>query len=339
MRQTILDAPGQIRLDTSYPDPTIQAPTDAIVRVTAACICGSDLWPYGATTTNPQPRPIGHEAVGIVEEVGSAVSRIKPGDFVIAPFDPCDNTCPNCLAGAHNACQNGGFLNGAQAEYIRVVQADGSLARTPGLPDESLVPSLLTISDVMATGWHAAVLAGVQPGHTVVVVGDGAVGLCGVIAAKQLGADRIIAMSRHEARQKLATEFGATHIVAERGDEGVATVMELTDGLGADAVLECVGLGAAVQTSFDVARAGTTVGAVGAPQGYELPLMQMFRRNIGYRPGMAPVRRYSDDLLELVLDGTIDPGKVFDLELPLDDVADGYKAMADRTAIKVLLRP
>ena len=338
MRATTIHAPRDIRL-SEVPDPTITAPTDAIVRVLASCICGSDLWSYRGENPITTGSTIGHEAVGVVEEVGSDVRSFRPGDFVIAPFDHCDNTCPHCLAGAQSACINLGFTTSGQAELTRVNQAEGSLVKTDGPPDESLLPSLLALSDVMATGWHAAVAAGVRPGTTAVVVGDGAVGLCGVLAARELGAARIVAMSRHEDRQQLAREFGATEVVAERDAAGVEAVLELTDGVGADAVLECVGTDQAIGTAFQIARPGSTVGFVGVPHGVQLPVRRMFQRNIGLAGGMAPVRRYLPDLLERVLAGRIDPGRVFDLTLPLDDVAEGYRAMDERRAIKVLLRP
>ncbi len=338
MRVTMIHAPGDVRLE-DRPMPTIDAPTDAVVKVVAACVCGSDLWPYRGANEITEPSPIGHEIVGVVEEVGSAVRRFRPGDFVIAPFVHCDNTCPHCVAGVTSACENQGFTNGGQGEYAKVFQADGSLVKTDGMPDESLIPSLLTLSDVMATGWHAAVAAGVRPGSTAVVVGDGAVGLCGVLAASQLGAEKVIAMSRHESRQRLAKEFGATDIVPERGEEGEQRILELTKGVGADAVLECVGNDAAMQTAFNIARPGSTVGFVGVPHGIELPIRRMFGKNIGLAGGMAPVRSYLPDLLERTVSGAIDPGKVFDLVLPLDEVAEAYRAMDERRAVKVLLRP
>ena len=338
MRATTIHAPRDIRL-SEVPDPTITEPTDAIVRVVAGCICGSDLWPFRGENPIDEGSTIGHEAVGVIEEVGAAVSTFKPGDFVIIPFCHADNTCPHCGVGMHSACTHLGFTTSGQAELTRVTQADGSLVKTDGMPDPALIPSLLALSDVMATGWHAAVASRVRPGGTAVVVGDGAVGLCGVIAAKELGAERIIAMSRHASRQALATEFGATDLVAERGDEGIATVLELTAGVGADAVLECVGTNDSMRTGLKIARPGATVGFVGVPHGVELPVRSMFQRNVGLAGGMAPVRAYLPDLLTRVLDGRIDPGKVFDLTLPLDDVADGYRAMDERRAIKVLLRP
>jgi threonine dehydrogenase-like Zn-dependent dehydrogenase len=338
MRVTTLHGTRDIRLE-ERPAPVIEAPTDAIVRVVAACICGSDLWPYRGENPITPGDPIGHEAVGVIEEVGGEVHSFAPGDFVIVPFCHSDNTCPHCRAGVQSACANPGFTQGGQGEYIRATQAEGSLVKLSGHPDEAMLPSLLTLSDVMATGWHAAVAARVKPGATVAVVGDGAVGLCGVLAAHQMGAERIIAMSRHEPRQKLATEFGATHIVAERGKEAKEAVRAITDGVGVDAVLECVGTGESMGTAFSLARPGATVGFVGVPHGVELPVGLMFSRNIGLAGGIAPVREYLPHLLELTLHGTIDPGKVFDLVLPLDDVAEGYRAMDERRAIKVMLRP
>jgi threonine dehydrogenase-like Zn-dependent dehydrogenase len=338
MRATTIHGPGDIRLE-ERPVPTIDEPTEAIVKVVASCVCGSDLWPYRGANPIEAGSPIGHEIVGVVEEVGSEVRSFKAGDFVIAPFVHCDNTCPHCRAGITSACQNQGFTNGGQAEYTKVHQAEGSLVKTDGMPDADLIPSLLTLSDVMATGWHAAVASGVRPGSTAVVVGDGAVGLCGVLAAAQMGAERVIAMSRHEPRQKIALDFGATDIVPERGEEGEQRILELTDGVGADAVLECVGTDGAMKTAFKIARPGSSVGFVGVPHGVELPVRRMFQKNVGLAGGMAPVRTYLPDLLARTLDGTINPGIVFDKVLPLDEVAEGYKAMDERRAIKVLLEP
>jgi threonine dehydrogenase-like Zn-dependent dehydrogenase len=336
MRVTTIHGPRDIRLE-ERPTPTIDATTDAIVKVTAGCICGSDLWPYRGENDITPGATIGHEMVGVVEEVGSEVRSFKPGDFVIAPFCHCDNTCPHCLAGANNACVNLGITTGGQGEYAKVTQAEGSLVKTDGMPDESLLPSLLTLSDVFPTGWHCAASAGVEPGHTVVVVGDGAVGLCAVLAAAEMGAERVIAMSRHEQRQEIARQFGATHIVEERGKEGAERVKELTNGIGADAVLECVGTDGAMKQAFGCARPGSTVGFVGVPHGVDLPIRRMFQKNIGLAGGMAPVRRYLPELLELVTSETVDPGLVFDLRLPLDKVAEGYRAMDERTAIKVFV--
>lgn len=348
MKATTIHAPYDVRL-SDVPDPRVVTPTDAVVRVTASCVCGSDLWRYrGDNEVEPGSR-IGHEFVGVVEEVGADVRTVRPGDFVIAPFLYSDNTCPHCLAGVHPSCvRGGGFggtdrdghpVDGCQGEAVRVPLADGTLVATPEQPDDVLVPSLLALSDVMGTGWHAARRAGVQPGQTVVVVGDGAVGLCGVLAAARMGADRIVAMSRHEPRQALAREFGATHVVAERGDEAVEAVRELTDGVGADAVLECVGTGQSMDTAISCARPGATVGFVGVPHGVELPIGSMFGRNVGLAGGVAPARAYLPALRDEVLAGRLDPGRVFDLELPLAEVAEGYAAMHERRAIKTLLRP
>lgn len=338
MRATTIHAPGDIRFE-EVPDPVIEEPTDAIVKVVAGCICGSDLWPYRGHNDIDAGSTIGHECVGVIEEVGSAVKDFRPGDFVIVPFCHSDNTCPHCRAGVQSVCDHLGFTTSGQGEYSRVTQADGSLVKTDGMPDASLIPSLLTLSDVMATGWHAAVAAGVKPGGTTVVIGDGAVGLCGVLAAAQLGAERVIAMSRHESRQEIARTFGATDIVAERGQEGGARIADLTSGVGADAVLECVGTDESMKTAFAIARPGSTVGFVGVPHGVELPVRRMFQKNVGLAGGMAPVRHYLPDLLERVLAGTINPGLVFDLTLPMSESPEGYRAMDERRAIKVLLQP
>jgi threonine dehydrogenase-like Zn-dependent dehydrogenase len=338
MRSTIIHAPGDIRLE-ERPDPSILVPTDAVIRTVATCACGSDLWRYRGIQEVKQPTPIGHEYVGVVEAVGSDVTTVKPGQFVVGGFLTSDNTCPLCQAGAHANCQNGTGYDGCQAELIRVQNADGTLLATPDGPEDAMVPSLLALSDVMCTGWHAAVCADVRPGSIVVVVGDGAVGLCGVLAASQLGAERVIAMSRHDDRQAIARAFGATDVVAQRGDEGVEQVMEMTGGIGADAVLECVGTEDSVAQALRSARAGGMVGWVGVPHVTELPQEHMFWKNVGLRGGPAPVRAYLPDLLKRVWDGTIEPGKVFDLTLPLERVADAYAAMDQRRATKVLLRP
>ncbi len=338
MRGAILHAPGDVRYE-ERPDPMIIKPTDAIVRTVATCICGSDLWPYRGIDEVTQPWAIGHEYCGIVEQVGSAVTSVKPGQFVIGGFVASDNTCPNCRAGVQTSCLQGTGYDGCQSELIRIPLADGTLVATPKLPPEDLIPSLLTLSDVMSTGWHAAVSAGVKPGMTVAVVGDGAVGLCGVLAASQLGAERVIAMSRHQPRQQLARDFGATDIVAERGDEGIVRIKELTDGVGADAVLECVGTGESMLQALRSTRPGGMVGWVGAPHGVEVPIQDLFWPNVGLRGGPAPVRHYLPDLLDRVWNRRIDPGKVFDMVLPLEQVAAGYRAMDERRAIKVLLRP
>jgi threonine dehydrogenase-like Zn-dependent dehydrogenase len=338
MRGAVIHAPGDVRLE-QRPDPTIVEPTDAIIRTVATCVCGSDLWRYRGISPVAKPTPIGHEYVGIVEAVGADVRTVRPGRFVVGGFLTSDNTCPLCRAGAHANCQNGGGYDGCQAEAIRIPHADGTLLATPEQPDDAMIPSLLALSDVMCTGWHAAVCADVRPGSTVVVVGDGAVGLSGVLAASQLGAERIIAMSRHADRQAIARDFGATDIVAERGDEGVERVLELTGGIGADAVLECVGTDDSVVQALRSARPGGMVGWVGVPHVTDLPQQHMFWKNVGLRGGPAPVRAYLPDLLQRVWDKTIEPGKVFDLTLPLDQVAEAYAAMDERRATKVLLRP
>jgi threonine dehydrogenase-like Zn-dependent dehydrogenase len=349
MRATVLHGPGDVRLET-VDDPQIRQSTDAVVRVVAACVCGSDLWPYRGVGTAAEPSPIGHEFVGFVEEVGAEVNRVRPGMFVIAPFAYSDGTCVHCRHGIQTSCSSGGFwaapdraglpVDGGQGELVRVPLADGTLVATPEPPDAALIPSLLTLSDVMGTGHHAACSAGVRRGTTVAVVGDGAVGLCAVLAARRLGAEQIIAMSRHADRQALATAFGASDIVAERGDEGVAKVRELTGGIGADAVLECVGTKESMAQAIRSARPGGRVGYVGLPAGGpELPVGVLFRRNITVGGGVAPARAYLPELLGDVLAGTIDPGRVFDLELPLDDVGEAYAAMDERRAIKALLRP
>ncbi len=339
MRATTIHAARDIRL-TDVETPVVGAPTDAVIKVTAGCICGSDLWPYRGENPIEAGSTIGHECVGVVEEVGSEVTSFKPGDFVIVPFCHSDNTCAHCRAGITSACENQGWTVSGQAEYSLVNQAEGTLfkAEAPG-DDEGLLKSLLSLSDVMPTGWHAAVSAGVRRGGTAVVVGDGAVGLCGVLAASVMGAEKVIAMSRHESRQKIATAFGATHIVAERGEEGEAAILDITDGVGADAVLECVGTDQSMQTAFAIARPGSRVGFVGVPHGVELPVRRMFQKNVGLFGGVAPVRAYLDELLPMVLDGSINPGLVFDSVRKLDEVADGYRDMDERRAIKVMLRP
>ena len=336
MRVTTIHGPRDIRLE-DRPTPVIEEPTDAIIKVSAGCICGSDLWPYRGENDITPGDTIGHEMIGVVEEVGSEVRSFKAGDFVIAPFCHSDNTCPNCRAGVTSACMSGGFTTGGQGEYAKVGQAEGSLVKTDGMPDHSLLPSLLTLSDVFPTGWHCAVAAGVKPGDTVVVVGDGAVGLCAVLAAAQMGAERVVAMSRHPQRQEIARRFGATHVVAERGREGAERVKDLTDGVGADAVLECVGTNDSMLQAFGSARAGSTVGFVGVPHGVDLPIRKMFSKNVGLAGGVAPVRTYLPELLELVMSGTVDPGLVFDARMPLEQVAEGYRAMDERRAIKVYL--
>lgn len=349
MRATLIHGPHDIRLE-QVPDPTLLSPTDAIVRVVAACVCGSDLWPYRGVRETAQPRRIGHEFVGVVEEVGSQVRDIRPGQFVVAPFTISDGTCVHCRNGVHTSCEHGSGWGGkdaaglatdaGQGEFVRVPLADGTLVPMPEVPSEDLLPSVLTLSDVMGTGHHAASTAGVRPGSTVAVVGDGAVGLCGVIAAKRLGAERIIAMSRHADRQALATEFGATDIVAERGDEGAERVRDLLGGVGPDVVLECVGTNDSLDQAVATVRPGGRIGVVGLPTGGgDLPLSRVFYANIGIVGGVAPVRGYIEELSADVWSGAITPGRVFDLVLPLDRVAEGYAAMDERRAIKAMLRP
>ena len=338
MRAAVLHGPGDVRLE-ERPAPRILEPGDAIVRIPAATVCGSDLWSYRGINPVPEPVPFGHEYCGIVEETGSEVRSVRPGQFVIGSFFASDNTCPHCRAGFQSSCQHRVLMGGCQAEAVRVPMADGTLVVTPGVPAGDLVPSLLALSDVMGTGWFAAECAGVRPGMTVAVVGDGAVGLCGVLAAAQRGAGRIIAMSRHPERRKLALEFGATDIVAARGADGVAQVAEMTGGIGADAVLECVGTSESMLQALRSTRPGGFVGYVGVPHGVSLPAEELFFSHVGLRGGPAPVRRFLSELIDLVWDRRIDPGKVFDMTLPLDQVAEGYRAMDERRAVKVLLRP
>ncbi|WP_327364163.1 MULTISPECIES: zinc-dependent alcohol dehydrogenase family protein [unclassified Streptomyces] len=338
MRGAVIHAPGDVRFE-SLDDPKLLHPTDAIIRTAVTCVCGSDLWPYRGAEPIGDPHPMGHEYVGFVEEVGSEVTSVRPGQFVIGSFATSDNTCANCLGGFQSNCLHREFMSTCQADSVRIPNAQGTLVATDEVPGEELWPSLLAVSDVMGTGWWAADAAEVKPGSTAVVVGDGAVGLCAVIAAKERGAERIIAMSRHASRQKLAREFGATDIVTERGDEGVARIKELTGGIGADSVLECVGTAQAMQQALHSARPGGNVGFVGVPHGVSVDGQELFFSHVGLRGGPAPVRRYLPDLIDRVLSGRIDPGKVFDLTLPLEQVADGYRAMDERRAIKALLKP
>ncbi|WP_137809489.1 MULTISPECIES: zinc-dependent alcohol dehydrogenase family protein [unclassified Gordonia (in: high G+C Gram-positive bacteria)] len=337
MRGVIMDAPGTIRVDDRE-NPTIQEPTDAIIKVAATCVCGSDLWPYRGIE-DVDHAPMGHEYVGTVTEVGDQVSSIKVGDFVVGSFFASDNTCEICRAGYQSRCVHAEPMGalGTQAEYARIPHADGTLVATPGQPDADLIPSLLAASDVLGTGWFGAVAAEVGPGKTVAVVGDGAVGLLGVLAAKHLGAERIIAMSRHADRQALAREFGATDIVSERGDEGVARIKELTDGLGAHSVIEAVGTQESMMQAIRSTRPGGHVGYVGVSHDVELPGLELFFSGVHLHGGPAPVRRFLPDLIDLIWKREIDPGKVFDLTLPLDDAAEGYRAMDERRATKVLL--
>src|SRR5438477_3176407 len=338
MRGAVLYAPGDVRFEERHA-PKIIEPADAVIRMSATCVCGSDLWSYRGINPVTEPAPMGHEYCGIVEEVGRAVTSIKPGQFVIGSFFACDNTCPNCQAGYQSSCQHKEFVGGAQAGRLRVPLADGTLVATPDVPSDDLIPSLLTLSDVMGTGWFAAEAANVKAGTTVAVVGDGAVGLLGVLSAREMGAERIIAMSRHPSRQKLAREFGATDIVTERGGEGVARIQELTRGIGADAVLECVGTQESMMQAIRSTRPGGSVGYVGVPHGVELGGEELFYSHVRLHGGPAPVRRILPDLIGRVWDGKIDPGRVFDLTLPLEQVAEGYRAMDERRAIKTLLRP
>ncbi|WP_326793537.1 zinc-dependent alcohol dehydrogenase family protein (plasmid) [Streptomyces sp. NBC_00841] len=338
MRGAMIYAPGDIRFET-LDDPKILAPTDAIIRTAVTCVCGSDLWPYRGLEPTAEPHPMGHEYVGFVEEVGSEVTAVKPGQFVVGSFATSDNTCPNCKNGFQSNCLHREFMSTCQADYVRIPNAQGTLVATDEVPGEELWPSLLAVSDVMGTGWWAADAAEVKPGSTAVVVGDGAVGLCAVIAAKEMGAERLIAMSRHEPRQKLARAFGATDIVTERGEEGIARIKELTGGIGADSVLECVGTAQAMQQALDSARPGGNVGFVGVPHDVAIDGQELFFSHVGLRGGPAPVRRYLPDLINRVLTGAIDPCRVFDLTLPLNEVAKGYAAMDARRAIKTLLKP
>jgi threonine dehydrogenase-like Zn-dependent dehydrogenase len=342
MRAAIYNGPGDITI-AEVPDPAITEPTDAVVRVVLACVCGSDLWYWRGSSPHGQTG-IGHEFIGVVEAVGPAVTSIREGDFVIAPFAYSDGTCPNCIAGVQTACLDGGFFGngdalGGQAERVRVPQADGTLVQVPdGAHEEAMMRSFLALTDVMGTGHHAAFSAGVTAGDTVAVVGDGAVGLSAVLAATRLGAARIIALSRNPARQALAREFGATDIVEERGEDAVEVVRGMTGGIGVDAALECVGTNDSMATAMAIARPGSTVGYVGVPHGIELSVPDIFYRNVGIQGGPAPVRAYIPELLEDVLAGRINPGLVFDYETDLDHIAEAYGAMDDRRAIKSLVR-
>jgi threonine dehydrogenase-like Zn-dependent dehydrogenase len=338
MKGAVLYGPRDIRFE-DCDTPKIVEPTDAVLRIAVTCVCGSDLWPYRALQPIDGPTPMGHEYCGIVEEIGRGVTSVRPGQFVIGSFATSDNTCPHCLYGYQSSCLHREFINRAQAAVLRVPLANGTLVATPSVPSEDLLPSLLTTSDVLGTGWFAADAANVQPGSTVAVVGDGAVGLLGVLSAKQMGAARIIAMSRHENRQKLAREFGATDIVSERGEEGVGRIMELTKDIGADSVLECVGTQQSMMQAIRAARPGGYVSYVGIPHGVQLDAQELFFEHVHLHGGPAPVRKYLPMLIDLVLKGKINPGKVFDLTLPLHQVAEGYRAMDERRAIKTLLRP
>ncbi len=339
MRGAVLHAPGDVRLE-QRDDPTIIEPTDAIIRLPITCICGSDLWPYRGIEAVHGPAPMGHEYVGIVEEVGSAVRTINPGQFVIGSFFASDNACEICRASYQSSCVHRELMGaiGTQAEFARIPLADGTLVATPEVPSDDLLPSFLAASDVLGTGWFGAVAAEVGPGKTVAVVGDGAVGLLAVLASNRLGAERIIVMSRHEARQKLALDFGATDIVEERGTEGAAVIKELTNGLGAHSVIEAVGTRESMLQAIHATRPGGHVGYVGVTHG-ELPGDELFFSHAHLHGGPAPVRRFLPELVDLIWNREIDPGRVFDLTLPLDQVSEGYRAMDGRRAIKTLLRP
>jgi threonine dehydrogenase-like Zn-dependent dehydrogenase len=336
MRGAVLYGPRDVRVET-LEEPTIQRPTDAIIRLSVSCICGSDLWPYRGAQPVDRPTPMGHEYCGVVEEVGRDVKNVRKGQFVVGSFFASDNSCPNCHHGYQTSCMQRAPVVGAQAPLLRVPLADGTLVATPELPPASMIPHLLAVSDVLGTGWFAADAANVKPGGTVVVVGDGAVGILGVLAAKRMGAERIIIMSRHETRQRLARELGATDIVTARGDEGAARIKELTKGVGADSVLECVGTQESMWQAIRATRPGGFVSYVGVPHGVSLDGAQLFFTHVHLHGGPAPVRRYLPELIGLVMRGEIEPGKVFDLTLPLDEAAEGYRAMDERRAIKTLL--
>jgi threonine dehydrogenase-like Zn-dependent dehydrogenase len=340
MRGVVLHGPGDVRVEDRT-DPRIEHPTDAIIRVAAACVCGSDLWPYRGIEPVDGAKPMGHEYVGVVEEVGTDVSTVKPGQFVVGSFFASDNTCEICRAGYQSRCVHAEPVGaiGTQAQYARIPLADGTLVATPDRPADDLVPSLLAASDVLGTGWFGAVAAEAGPGKTVVVVGDGAVGLHAVLAAKHLGAERIIAMSRHADRQKLALEYGATDIVTERGDDGVAKIKELTNGLGAHSVIEAVGTQESMMQAIRATRPGGHVGYVGVAHDVALPGDELFFAEVHLHGGPAPVRRFLPELIDLIVQREIDPGKVFDLTLPLEHAAEGYRAMDERRAVKTLLRP
>lgn len=344
MRATVMFEAGDVRIQ-NVSDPKIVEPTDAIIRVTRACICGSDLWPYKSMKHSDAGRVMGHEAIGIVEDIGASVRTIKLGDLVIMPFAFSDGSCEFCREGIQTSCVHGGFFGseevaGAQAEAVRIPQADGTLFRLDVDKDDQLMPSLLTLSDVMGTGHHAAVSAKVSAGKKAAVVGDGAVGLCGVIAALRLGAEQIILLGRHDDRIALAKEFGATDIVTERGAEAVERVHELTSGFGVHSVLECVGLDQSMETAISIARPGGAVGRVGVPQHESMPASETaFYGNITVSGGPAPVRAYIEELLPDVLEGRIEPGRVFDRVIGLEEVPDGYRAMNEREAIKVIVKP
>ncbi|WP_329052346.1 zinc-dependent alcohol dehydrogenase family protein [Amycolatopsis sp. NBC_01488] len=344
MRATVIYGAGDVRVET-VPDPKLVEPTDVVLRVVRSCICGSDLWPYADMPPREHGRRIGHEFLGVVEETGADVRGVKKGDLAVAPFVWSDNTCEFCREGLQTSCLHGGGwgakgVDGGQGEAVRVPQADGTLVKLPHTEDDDLLASLLTLSDVFSTGHHAAVKARVSEGQNVTVIGDGAVGLSAVLAAKRLGADRVVLMGRHQARTDLGREFGATDVVAERGEEGVEKVRELTNGRGTHAVLECVGTKGAFEMGVRVVRAGGAVSRVGLPQYEEGPIgVGVFRRNVTVTGGVAPARHYIPELLPDVLDGKYQPGRVFDRTIGIEGVPDGYRAMADREALKVLIKP
>ncbi|POM24937.1 S-(hydroxymethyl)mycothiol dehydrogenase [Actinomadura rubteroloni] len=340
MRGVVLTGPGDVRVEERA-DPRIIEPTDAIIRVTAACVCGSDLWPYRGVDKSAGPAPMGHEYVGVVEETGADVRNVKAGDFVVGSFFASDNTCEICRAGYQSRCVHAVPIGaiGTQAEYARIPLADGTLVATPGPPDADLVPSLLTASDVLGTGWFAAVAAAAGPGRTVAVVGDGAVGLLGVLAAREMGAERIVMFSRHADRQKLAIDFGATDVIADRGDAGVAALKDLLGGLGAHGVIEAVGTHESMMQAIRSTRPGGHVGYVGVSHDVELPGNELFFAAVHLHGGPAPVRRFLPELIDLIWSRRIDPGRVFDLVLPLEEAAEAYRAMDERRAVKSLLRP
>jgi hypothetical protein len=341
MRATLMYGAGDVRVE-NVPDATLEKSTDAVVRVLVSCICGSDLWPYASMKPNPAGSRMGHEFIGVVEDTGRDVSSVKRGDVVIVPFVWSDGTCDFCQAGLQTSCRHGGYWgnpDAGQGEAARIPQADGTLVKVPVAEDSDLLPALLTLSDVMCTGHHSAVTAKVGKGSTVTVIGDGAVGLSAVIAAKRLGAEQIILMGRHQARTDLGRDYGATEVVSERGGAGAARVKELTGGDGTSAVLECVGTLPAIETAFAAVRDGGSVSRVGVPQYSEVPMPSVFSRNVSLTGGVAPARAYIEELLPEVLDGRIQPGRVFDRTVNLDDIAEGYRAMAEREALKVLVRP
>ena len=344
MRATIMHKAHDVRIE-NVPDAAIQEPTDALIRVTRACICGSDLWPYNDLPDTPGGRPMGHEAIGVIEDVGSDVRTLKRGQLVVMPFAYSDGTCTFCQDHVQTSCVQGGFfgspdVGGAQAEALRIPQADGTLYALEVDEDDALMPSLLSLSDVMGTGHHAALASRVRPGRIAAVIGDGAVGLCGVIAAKRLGAEQIIIMGRHQSRIELAKAFGATDVVSERGDEAIERVRKLTRGFGIHSVLECVGNAGAMHTALGIVRPGGAIGRVGVPHYGPVDVStSLFYNNVTISGGPAPVRAYIDELLPEVMNGRIEPGRVFDRTVGLDGIPDGYRAMNAREALKVLVRP